>query len=256
MSIKLFDLSQKVAAITGSGRGIGRAIARGMAAAGAKVVIADIDAASARVSAAEIEQAGAEALAVEVDTVSPEQCTRMVDSTVERFGRIDVMVCNAAVDVIKPAVELAEAEWDWIVDVDLKGYFNAAQAAARRMLAQGGGSIVMTSSLASVIGIHGLVAYAAAKGGVNQLVRSMAVEWATSNVRVNAIAPGYCENIMVGAESTHADPVKEQQIRTFTPMGRRCKPEELVGPVIFLASEAASYVTGAILHVDGGYTAM
>nr|WP_231295509.1 SDR family oxidoreductase [Gloeocapsa sp. PCC 7428] len=142
-------------------------------------------------------------------------------------------------------------------NVDLKGYFNCAQAAAKQMLQQStGGSIIMNSSIASVVGIHGLVAYAAAKGGVNQLVKTMAVEWASKGIRVNGFAPGYFENIMQGVSEIHRDPKKQEQIATFTPMGRRGKPEELVGPVIFLASQASSYVTGTILMVDGGYSAM
>ncbi len=257
MSIKLFDLTGKVVVITGAGRGFGRAMALGMARAGAQVVASDIDKASAEETAQKVKDEGGDALALGVDTADRETCAALVKSTVTQYGHLDVMICNAAVDVIKPAEELEEAEWDWIVDVGLKGYFNCAQLAARQMLVQNtGGSIVMTSSLASNIGIPGLVAYAAAKGGVNQLVRTMAVEWAQRGIRVNAIAPGYSENIMIGAGSTHADAQKEQQIRTFTPMGRRCRVEELVGPAIFLASDASSYVTGAILAVDGGYTAM
>jgi NAD(P)-dependent dehydrogenase (short-subunit alcohol dehydrogenase family) len=125
------------------------------------------------------------------------------------------------------------------------------------MLAQGtGGSIINNSSIASEVGVHGLIAYSAAKGGVNQLTRVMAVEWATRGVRVNAIAPGYFENIMGGAAEEHNRAEKQEQVITFTPMARRGQPGELVGPVVFLASDASSYVTGAVLYVDGGYSAM
>ncbi|WP_258003822.1 SDR family NAD(P)-dependent oxidoreductase [Fischerella thermalis] len=118
-----------------------------------------------------------------------------------------------------------------------------------------GGAIINISSIASVVGIPGLVAYSAAKGGINQLTRVMAVEWASKNIRVNAIAPGYFENIMLGANVEHEKLEKQKQIVTFTPMARRGKPEELIGPLVFLASDASSYITGAILFVDGGYTA-
>jgi NAD(P)-dependent dehydrogenase (short-subunit alcohol dehydrogenase family) len=125
------------------------------------------------------------------------------------------------------------------------------------MLRQGsGGSIINNSSIASSVGIRGLTAYSAAKGGVNQLTRVMAVEWATRGIRVNAIAPGYFDNVMRDATDTHASPEKQRQVIEFTAMGRRGRAEELVGPVVFLASDASSYVTGAVLFVDGGYTAM
>jgi NAD(P)-dependent dehydrogenase (short-subunit alcohol dehydrogenase family) len=124
------------------------------------------------------------------------------------------------------------------------------------MLAQGsGGSIINNSSVCSIVGVHGLTAYSAAKGGVNQLTRVMAVEWARQHIRVNAIAPGYFENVMQGAKDEHARTEKQEQVIAFTPMARRGRPEELIGPVVFLASSASSYVTGAILFVDGGYTA-
>ncbi|PPS40952.1 SDR family NAD(P)-dependent oxidoreductase [Chroococcidiopsis sp. TS-821] len=253
MSQELFDLTEKVAIVTGAARGLGKAIAQGLADAGAGVVIADIDYTEAEATARTI----GNALALGVDVTIREACLQLVNQTVTHYGKLDVMVCNAGIDIIKPAEELTENEWDAIINVDLKGYFNCAQAAAKQMLQQGtGGSIIMNSSIASVVGIHGLVAYAAAKGGVNQLVKTMAVEWANKGIRVNGFAPGYFENIMQGAGDVHADLKKQEQIKTFTPMGRRGKPEELAGSVIFLASQASSYVTGTILMVDGGYSAM
>jgi NAD(P)-dependent dehydrogenase (short-subunit alcohol dehydrogenase family) len=123
------------------------------------------------------------------------------------------------------------------------------------MLAHGGGSIINISSIAGQVGIAGLTSYSVSKGGVDQMTRVMAVEWATRGVRVNAIAPGYFENIMVGADTEHDRPDKQQQVITFTPMARRGLPDELIGPVVFLAADASSYVTGAVLYVDGGYTA-
>ena len=151
----------------------------------------------------------------------------------------------------------SEEDWDTIIGINLSGYFHCSQFAAQQMFAQGsGGSIVNNSSIASAVGIRGLVAYSAAKGGVNQLTRVMAVEWATRGIRVNAFAPGYFDNVMREATATHADPEKQRQVIEFTPMARRGRVEELVGPVIFLASDASSYVTGAVLFVDGGYTAM
>lgn len=252
---QLFDLSGKTAIITGSGRGLGAAMARGLAAHGAQVVIGDRDREAAQQVAQSIQATGGIAAATFVDITQPQSCEELIQFTLNQFGQVDVLVNNAGIDIIKPALELSEAEWDKILAVDLKGQFFCAQAAAKQMSSRGG-SIINISSIASTIGIRNLVAYSAAKGGVNQLTRVMALEWAAHNVRVNAIAPGYFENIMQGATTEHDSPEKQQQIKTFTPLQRRGKPEELVGPVVFLASGASSYVTGAILSVDGGYTAI
>lgn len=253
----LFDLSDKVAIVTGSGRGLGKAMAMGLAAAGAMVVTCSRTSEQAEQTAGEIIEAGGEAAATEVDTSERKSCEELIDFGIGRFGKLDVLVNNAGIDIIRPAEEYGEDEWDEVIDINLKGYFNCAQLAGRRMLEQGtGGSIINNSSIASEVGIHGLLPYSAAKGGVNQLTRVMAVEWATRGVRVNAVAPGYFENIMGGATDEHGRDEKQKQVITFTPMARRGLPEELVGPVTFLASDAASYVTGAILYVDGGYSAM
>lgn len=163
MSENLFDLTSKVAVITGSARGLGKAIAQGLANAGAKVVIADIDQKEAQVTAQEIQSQGGDAIALGIDVSVRTDCVQLVNNTVAHYGKLNIMVCNAGIDIIKPAEFLEEHEWDKIVDVDLKGYFNCAQLAARQMLEQKtGGSIIMTSSIASVVGIHGLVAYSAA----------------------------------------------------------------------------------------------
>jgi NAD(P)-dependent dehydrogenase (short-subunit alcohol dehydrogenase family) len=255
--IGLSDLSDKVAVVTGSGRGLGKAMALGLAAAGAAVVTCSRTPEQAEQTAGEIIEAGGEAAATEVDTSDRKSCEQLIDFGVERFGKLDVFVNNAGIDIIKPAEEFGEHEWDEVVDINLKGYFNCAQLAGRRMLEQGaGGSIINNSSIASEVGIHGLLPYSAAKGGVNQLTRVMAVEWAQRGVRVNAVAPGYFENIMGGAAEEHNRAEKQEQVITFTPMARRGLPEELIGPIVFLASDASSYVTGAILYVDGGYSAM
>ena len=252
----LFDLSEKVAVVTGSGRGLGKAIAVGLADAGASVVVCSRTLSEAEAVADEIRSAGGRSLALQVDTADRTSCEHLIAMTVHKLGRVDVMVNNAGIDVIEAAEDVTEEAWDQVISINLKGYFNCSQLAARQMMAQGtGGSIINNSSIASRVGIAGLSAYAAAKGGVNQLTRVQAVEWAPKNIRVNAIAPGYFENIMSGATDEHRRPEKRAQVLTFTPMGRRGWPDELVGPVVFFASDASSYVTGAILFVDGGYTA-
>ena len=252
----LFDLTGKVAIITGSGRGLGKAIALGVAEYGATVVACSRTLAEAEVTAQEIVTAGGSALALRVDTSDRSSCEKLVADTVAAYGRLDVLVNNAGIDIIEPAEDVADEAWDQVLAINLKGYFNCSQFAGRQMLQQGtGGSILNNSSIAGEVGIKGLTAYAAAKGGVNQMTRTMAVEWASRGVRVNAFSPGYFENIMSGATDEHARPEKRAQVLQFTPMGRRGLPDELVGPVVFLASDASSYVTGAILLIDGGYTA-
>ncbi|BAZ23332.1 3-oxoacyl-[acyl-carrier-protein] reductase like [Kalymmatonema gypsitolerans NIES-4073] len=258
MKPSLFDLTDKVAIITGSARGIGRAIAQGLASVGTKVVVADIKAPEAEKTAQMIQAAGGEAIAIPTDVRNRQDCLHLIEQTVAYYHRLDIMVCNAGVDIIKSAASLEELEWDNIINVNLKGYFHCAQLAALQMIEQGtGGSIIMNSSIGGVVGISGSAAYTASKGGVNLLVRSLALEWADHNIRVNAFAPGYIDNIMEGTETFRRPPQEDRQhLSAVIPMQRRGKPEELIGPVIFLASEAASYVTGAVLMVDGGYSAM
>jgi NAD(P)-dependent dehydrogenase (short-subunit alcohol dehydrogenase family) len=253
---KLFDLSGKVAIVTGAGRGLGRTIALGLADHGADIVAVSRTTAQVEGVASEISAKGRKAIALRADTSRKADVDQMVAKTVEGWGRIDVLLNNAGIDIIKPAVDYTEAEWDQVVDINLKGYFLCAQAVGRQMIAQRAGSILMNSSIAGSVGISWLVPYASAKGGVNQLTRTLAAEWAQHGVRVNAFAPAYFENVMQGAEHIHRDEAKERHIREWTPLGRRGKGEELIGPCVFLASEASSYVTGHILMVDGGWTAV
>lgn len=256
MSGDLFDLSGRVAIVTGSGRGLGKAMAHALAAHRAAVVTCSRTADEAQATAEEITSAGGQAAATVVDVTDRSSCQALMEFARERFGGLHVLVNNAGTDFIQPAVTYRVEDWNEILDVNLSGYFHCAQLAAQHMLSNGGGSIIMNSSIASTVGVHGLLGYGAAKGAVNQLVRTMAVEWAQSGVRVNAIAPGYFNNIMSNAGEEHARGEKQQQVITFTPMGRRGDADELGGPVVFLASDASSYVTGHILYVDGGYTAM
>jgi len=254
----LFDLTGKVAIVTGAAKGIGKAIAQGLAAVGVKVVIADIKQAEGEETAKIIQAAGQEAVAFTTDVTKRQECQRLIQETVDYYNRLDILVCNAGIEILKPMISLEEDEWDAIMNVNLKGYFNCAQLAAKQIIQQGtGGAIIMNSSIASVIGIANCAAYTASKGGVNQLVRSLAIEWAPYKIRVNAFAPGYMNNIMEGTEKFRLPLEQEQEnLKRLIPMKRKGEPEELVGSVIFLASAAASYVTGSILMVDGGYSAL
>ena len=256
MAGSLFDLTGRVAIVTGSGRGLGKSMAVGLAGAGARVLTCSRTLQEAECTAEEICGAGGEAAAVRVDASDPADADALAAAAVDRWGRLDVLVNNAGIDIIEPATDVTIEHWQTVLSINLTGYFNCAMAAGRRMLEQGnGGSIINISSIAGLVGIRGLLSYSAAKGGVDQMTKVLAVEWAEHGVRVNAIAPGYFENIMQNAGTEHSQPEKQQQIRTFTPMRRRGHPDELVGPVVFLASDASSYVTGAVLYVDGGYTA-
>lgn len=255
-STAMFSLTDRVAIVTGAARGLGRALAHGLAENGARVVVCDINNDGANATAASIQNAGGKATSKHVDVTVAASCDALVAHAVTTFGRVDVLVNDAAIDIVESFETITDDAWSRVVDVDLKGVMHMSRAVVRHMLERGGGgSIVNISSIASAIAIPGLGAYSAAKGGVNQLTRVMAVDLAAHGIRVNAIAPGYLENIMEGLGSEHAKPETEQRIATRTPMKRRARLEELVGPVVFLASDAASYVTGAVLFVDGGYTA-
>lgn len=255
MSMNLFDLTGRAVIVTGAGRGLGRTMASGLAAAGADVAVAARSRDEVEQTARDIREAGGTALPLTFDARDAGDCRRLVDEAAGHFGRLDAMVVNHGRPGAWPAEEITPEDWRDMIDVNLNGCFYCAQAAGRRMLAQGGGSIVLVSSTASLYGHPKLAAYGAGKGGVDQLCRQLAVEWADRGVRVNTINPGYMTHHMRGAESRHADPAVEEEARRMTPMRRRGRPDELVGPVVFLVSDASSFVTGHILPVDGGYCA-
>jgi gluconate 5-dehydrogenase len=257
MSKELFDLTGKVAVVTGSGRGLGRAMARGLAAAGAKVVVAGRTPTDLEESVADILGDGNEAIAVAFDATSRTDCCRLFDEAIAAFGSLDVVVVNHGIGRAKPAVDVTDEELAEMIDINLKSAFVCGQEAARRMVDQGtGGSIIFTSSTGSLVAFVNLSTYGAAKGGVDQMCRHFAQELAPHNIRVNVVGPGYMEHHMRGASERHDSPAVTEHIRLTTPMERRGRPEEMVGPVIFLASEASSFVTGHIMPVDGGYVAI
>lgn len=250
----IFSVADQVVCISGASRGLGKGLARMFAERGARVVIGSWDAAELDAASAELAQDGLNVRTVVADVSDPDDCARLVEATVTGFGRIDTMICNAGIDRIKPAESYESDEWDRILDVNLKGAYFCAKAAAKPMLAAGRGSIVITSSIAGSSGIPGLTPYAASKGGIDQLVRTMGVEWAARGVRVNAVAPGYINNIMDGVDASAASPY-QQRAMARTPMGRRGEIAEFGGAYLFLSSNASSYMTGSIVYVDGGYHA-
>jgi NAD(P)-dependent dehydrogenase (short-subunit alcohol dehydrogenase family) len=252
-SADLFSLLGRVAVVTGAGRRLSRTLAAALAGAGARVLVCDVDEDAARYSARSI---GADCLARRCDVTRPEEIDALLEERASAARPPDIWVNNAGIDAIEPALTASLANWRRVLDVNLTGAFLAAQRAARLIAERRRRSIINVTSIAAAAGIRNLAAYSAAKAGLAQLTRVMALELAPLGIRVNAVAPGYLENIMDGAEPAHADPAKEAQIKALTPLGRGARLEEIAGPVIFLASDAASYVTGAIIAVDGGYTAV
>ncbi len=251
----IFDLTGKVTVVTGAGRGLGAAMASGLAEAGSSVVCAARTVAEINETADKIRANGGQAIAQDFDATDLKSCHNLIEKACETFGKIDVMVVNHGIADQIPAEEVSESNWRETIDINLTGCFNCAQAAGKKMIAQEqGGSIILTSSNASIVAFRGLTSYAASKAGVDQLCRQLALEWGKHNIRVNTINPGYMTHAMRGAEQRYHTPELEEKIAKVTPLPRRGNPEELVGPVVFLASDASSFVTGHIMPVDGGYT--
>jgi len=250
-----FSLEKKVAVVTGSTRGIGRAIAEGLAGAGAAVAVNGRNAEATQTVAAAIAAAGGKSIAVPADISKAEDVGRLIDVTVATFGRLDILVNNAGISpYYKPAEAMTEAEWDDIMKVNLKGVFLCCQAAGRVMIPQRSGRIINISSIAGKVALPRLIAYSSAKGAINQLTRVLAVEWAPHRILVNAIAPGYIETDLT--KGLRENPKRLDAMIRQIPLGRLGKPTEIVGAAIYLASDAASYVTGQMLDVDGGWLAL
>ncbi|CAB3779175.1 Galactitol 2-dehydrogenase [Paraburkholderia ultramafica] len=249
---ELFGLTGKSAFITGGAQGIGKAVALAMARSGMNVAIVDVNQAKADEVAEEIEGRGVKALALKVDVTNAAEVDSMMTQIVGKFGRLDVALNNAGIANNTPAETLDLADWKKVIDVNLNGVFLTARAAARQMIAQGGGSIINTASMSAHIVNRPQTqsVYNTSKAGVIQLTKSLAVEWARHKVRVNSISPGYIKTEMtVHVRQDWQDSWMSQSV---TPaMGL---PEDLIGGVLYLASDAAAFTTGADLVMDGGFT--
>ena len=242
----------QTAIVTGAGRGMGRAVAIGLAAEGANVVVAELDVASASDVASEIQKSGGRALAVNVDISSVAEVRLLFQRTVAEFGGVEILVNNAGIGIAKPLVEYTEADWDKQLGVNLKGMFFATQEAARLMIPKRRGKIVNFASTAAFVSSSTPeTAYDISKGGVRQLTISVAAELAPYNINVNAVAPGtIMTDLTLRVLNTEE---KMARASAKIPLARLGKPEDMVGPVLFLCSDEASYVTGHVLVVDGGW---
>ncbi|MFV2068070.1 MAG: SDR family NAD(P)-dependent oxidoreductase [Pirellulales bacterium] len=249
---KLFDLAGKVAMVTGSTRGLGEVAAKALAKAGADVAVCGRSEADLRRVSEDIVALGRASAGFPLDVLSRQAVEEGVGKILDHFGRVDVLVNNAGVNYRAPIVEYPDRQWDRVIDTNLKGYFLVTQAVAPQMIDRGYGKIINVSSIMGTVALPELLAYCASKGGVDQMTKVMALEWAKRGIRVNGIGPTYFETELVA--QLRDDPERFNFINERTPMGRWGRPEELEGLVVFLAAPASDFITGQTILVDGGWT--
>jgi NAD(P)-dependent dehydrogenase (short-subunit alcohol dehydrogenase family) len=253
--LERFSLKNKVSIMTGGARGLGKAMAESLAQAGSHVVIVDLDLEAAQQTANSFAAEGVRTLALKVDVTNPSDVDRMVEEVVGQFGHIDVLFNNAGIAQWVNAEEMSLQDWDRMMRVNLDSVFIVSKAVGRIMIKQQSGSIINTSSMSGVIvnTPQSQAAYNVSKAGVIMLTKSLAFEWAKHSIRVNTIAPGYMETEMIEQfRAEHQD--KIDLWNKLTPMNRMGKPHELGGLAVYLASDASTYVTGAVCLIDGGYS--
>jgi 3-oxoacyl-[acyl-carrier protein] reductase len=248
MSIQL-DLTGKTAIITGAGRGIGRDIARKLSSMGANVVINDIAASTdADDAAREINEAGGNAICLKGDVRNYEEVEKIIQNTIDKFGRIDILVNNAGITKDGLMMRMSEQDWDDVLDINLKGAFHTIKAASRPMMKQRSGTIVNVASIVGVMGNPGQANYVASKAGLIGLTKTTAKELASRGITCNAVAPGFIRSAMTDKLT---DAVKEEYFKSI-PLGRFGETEDVANVIAFLASDLAKYVTGQVIHIDGG----
>ncbi|MEO6808562.1 MAG: glucose 1-dehydrogenase [Isosphaeraceae bacterium] len=254
--MSLFDLTGKVAIITGGNGGIGLGMAKGLAQTGARVALVGRNAEkSANAARALTEELGCEALAVTADVSLEADCTRIADEVLARFGRIDILINNAGINIRKPPQDVSLDEWQKVLDVNLTSAFMLAKAVYPSFKTVGGGKIINIGSMTSIFGSSFASAYATSKGGIVQLTKSLALAWAADNIQVNAILPGWYDTELTERARVEI-PGLHERVLARIPAGHWGKPAEIAGAAVWLAGPASDYVTGVAIPIDGGYTAM
>ena len=251
--MKQFDLSGRVAIVTGGNGGIGLGMARGLAGAGAAVVVAARNPDKSSQAVAELQGLGASALAVEVEVTSETSCRALVQTTLAELGRLDILVNNAGTNIRKQPHEYALAEWHRILETNLTSAFMCCQAAYPALVAAGGGKIINIGSMMSIFGASFTAPYAATKGGMVQLTRALACAWAKDKIQVNAVLPGWIDTALT-VQGRRDVPGLEERVVARTPAGRWGHPDDFAGIAVFLASPASDFVTGTAIPVDGGFS--
>ena len=249
----MFDLTGKVAIVTGGNGGIGLGMARGLTVAGARVVVAARNQEKSRAAVAELEKAGGRALAIAVDVTDEASVNALVRTTVEGCGRLDILVNNAGTNIRKPPHEISLAEWRQVLDTNLTSAYLCSHAAYPPMKAAGGGKIINIGSMMSIFGAGFAPAYAASKGGIVQFTKACASAWARDNIQVNAVLPGWIDTELTQAARRQVAGLNENVLRR-TPAGRWGTIDDMAGVAVFLASPASDFVTGTAIPVDGGYS--
>lgn len=250
--LELFDLSQKVAIVTGTSRGLGQYFGRALAKSGADLVITSRDLSSLTKFKQEIESLGRKALPVQLDVLSQSDIENMVRMTINEYGKIDILVNNAGLNIRKPSTDVSQQDWDTVLNTNLKGSFFCAQAVAKEMIKRKHGRIINVGSCTCVFGMEGIVPYTASRGAILSMTRSLAAEWGRFGITVNVLAPGWfktAQNAVLYENKEWVD-----YITSRIPLNRPGRPHDLDGTVIFLASDASEYITGQIILVDGGFT--
>ncbi|HVC51142.1 MAG TPA: glucose 1-dehydrogenase [Stellaceae bacterium] len=250
--MKSFDLTGRVAVVTGGNGGIGLGMARGLAAAGAAVAVAARNRVKSEAAAAELAGLGTKAAFVALDVADPASCRTMVAEVVERFGRLDILVNNAGMSIRKPPEAYTIEEWQQVIQTNLTGAFVLCQAAHAVMKPQGGGKIINIGSMMSIFGGAYAAPYSSSKGGIVQLTKSLGTAWAKDNIQVNAVLPGWIDTELTRDARAQVSGLNER-VLARTPAGRWGVPDDLGGIAVFLAAPASDFVTGAAIPVDGGY---
>ncbi len=250
--MRLFDLTGRVAVVTGGNGGIGLGMAQGLAEAGASVVVAARDRTKSAAAVATLHGRGE---AIALDVADEASCRAAIADVAARHGRLDILVNNAGMSIRKPAESYTSAEWHKVLDTNLTGAFICAQAAHPVMKRQGGGKIVNIGSMFSLFGAGYAIPYSVSKGGLVQMTKSLAVAWAADNIQINAVLPGWIDTEVTRSARAQVEGLHER-VLARTPMGRWGVPEDLAGIAVFLSGPASDFVTGAVIPVDGGFAAM